>query len=107
VSDRDWLKIIHITDVASAQQRCTVAAMSTTTKGKLTPHQREVYNRILRISRRLSPDVSRYRWVDAGNIGSRGACAKLVAKGWIAERRDYGPRGGEHFQYRPIVEEAS
>jgi hypothetical protein len=78
------------------------------TKGKLTPHQREVYNYIVRVSRRRSeieggPLV--HRWLNEGSIGSRGACAKLVEKGWIECMVGYGPRGGEHRQYRPLISE--
>ncbi len=66
-------------------------------RGKLTPHQREVYERIERISRRISD-----RWVAARSIGSAGACAHLVAKGWIERMVEYGPRGGELYRYRPL-----
>lgn len=85
-----------------------MSTTTTTTKGKLTPHQREVYNRLVRISRRhVGDDSWRYVWVDETSIGSHGACFKLVAKGWIEYCREYGPRGGLHFKYRPIAEEQS
>lgn len=76
----------------------TVAGVSP--PGKLTPHQREVYDRLARMSRRRDPD--RYVWVEGRHVGSAGACAKLIAKGWIESRVEYGPRGGEQLLYRPL-----
>jgi hypothetical protein len=73
--------------------------------GLLTKHQRDVYNDIVRMSRRLRSDGVAYVWVDGQHVGSRGACDKLIAKGWIESRVDRGPRGGEYYSYRPIVEE--
>jgi hypothetical protein len=71
-------------------------------RGKLTKHQREVYDFIVRVSRRRGPD--RYVWINESSIGSRGACNKLVEKGWVESKVEYGPRGGEYFSYRPIVD---
>ena len=79
-----------------------VERLMRTPKGKLTPHQREVYDRIARFSRRGSD-----RWVDARNIGSLGACNKLVEKGWITVDITYGPRGGEQYWYLPTTEESA
>lgn len=75
------------------------------TKGKLTPHQREVYDRLVRISRRPSRDE--YVWVDWRYLGSKGGLAKLVAKGWVEVEVHYGPQGGSHPSYRPLIEEES
>jgi hypothetical protein len=69
-------------------------------KGKLTPHQREVYDAIVRTSRRLND-----HWVEERYIGSKNACDRLIEKGWIMLDIDYGPRGGERRSYRPITEE--
>jgi hypothetical protein len=60
---------------------------------KLTPHQREVLNRLIRRAQ---------RWpVDVRDFGSRGALDKLVDKGWATVEISYGPRGGEIRRYRP------
>ena len=69
-------------------------------KAKLTPNQREVYDRLARISRRRSDP-----WVPAANIGSKNTCARLAEKGWIEIDIHYGPRGGELRYYRPTTEE--
>jgi hypothetical protein len=67
---------------------------------KLTPHQREVFDRLTRVSGRNR------RWVAFRYIGSRGALNKLVSKGYVESLVEYGPRGGERWSFRPI-EEAS
>jgi hypothetical protein len=76
-----------------------MSTSSTPTRGKLTSHQREVYNLIVRLSRRRAGD----RWVSEAYIGSHGACCKLVEKGWIEVQSDTGPRGGTHREYRPVA----
>jgi hypothetical protein len=54
----------------------------------LTQHQREVFGRIQRLTRRNPTAES--------NIGSRGAVEKLIDKGYVeVVRVEYGPRGGE------------
>jgi len=61
---------------------------------RLTPHQREVYDRIVRFTRNR-PHVT------AANIGSRMACEHLAEKGYIAiVALRPGPRGGERIAYR-------
>jgi hypothetical protein len=74
-----------------------VERIVTKPRGKLTPHQREVYGRIERLSRGGT------RWVAGENIGSLGACNHLYAKGWITVDIQYGPRGGERPMYRPTM----
>ena len=63
---------------------------------KLTPHQREVYDRMMRIGNREG-------WVQFKWLGSRGACNKLVAKGYAEHRFTYGKGGGEHSWYRALA----
>lgn len=43
---------------------------------RLTPHQREVYERIVK-------KAARTGWADARDIGSRGAVSHLVEKGYV------------------------
>lgn len=59
----------------------------TTTNPPLTPHQREVFKRITRLTK--------HHPTYEGNIGSRGAVDRLIEKGYV-EVVDvkYGPRGG-------------
>lgn len=58
------------------------------TRPALTPHQREVFKRIERLTRRHPTYES--------NVGSRGAVDKLIDKGYvIVAKIEYGPRGGE------------
>jgi hypothetical protein len=76
-------------------------------RGLLTKHQREVYEDILKLSRRLASDGFMFRWVDGGHVGSRGACDKLVEKGYIEVQIQRGPRGGEYPLYRPIVDSST
>lgn len=64
---------------------------------RLTPHQREVLQRLTRLS------GSRRRWVAVALIGSRIGCEHLVAKGRAERLVEYGPRGGELVSYRPVV----
>lgn len=61
---------------------------------KLTPHQREVFDRIARFTR----DGDHF--VHEQNIGCHGACWRLVRKGYVEAARVSGPRGGEHWYYR-------
>lgn len=63
---------------------------------RLTPHQQEVLDRIGRLS---GTDGC---WVSERAIGSHGACWKLVTKGYLEAATEVGPRGGEHYYYRPI-----
>lgn len=63
---------------------------------RLTRHQREVLDRLTRLSRDG-------RWVEYKYIGSRGAIAKLVEKGYVERSVRYGPRGGQHHVCRPTV----
>lgn len=65
----------------------------------LTPHQREVCQRLARLS------GPQRRWVELQFIGSFGACTKLVTKGWAEHRIESGPRGGEVHSFR-ITERA-
>jgi len=87
--------LLEIPDPRGAQAPSLVAVEA---KGRLTPHQREVYNRLARISRR-----QRDPWVPAAFIGSKNACDRLAEKGWIEIDITYGPRGGELRHYRPVV----
>lgn len=70
-------------------------------RGKLTPHQREVHQRLFRRSARGAVGV--YSWVPVEEIGSRTALKHLVRKGWAEERVEYGPRGGERLSYKVVV----
>lgn len=64
---------------------------------KLTPHQANTLGRLRSYSRHEG------RWVPLHIIGSKGALDKLVEKG-LAERHELrGPRGGTHYQYRPLL----
>jgi hypothetical protein len=65
---------------------------------RLTPHQRDVLRDLERVSERL--DV-RGSWVGLDVIGSRAGLDHLVDKGYAERRMTYGPRGGEHPEYRP------
>lgn len=76
--------------------------MSVTKLGRLTPHQRRVYDRLERFFlRRLG---SRDPWVPLDKVGSRGALEHCVVKGWARRQVTLGPRGGEHLSYRPTPE---
>jgi hypothetical protein len=68
--------------------------MSTTTAlPRLTPHQREVFERVARTIGRGAPATS-------DRIGSKGALAHLVHKGYLAEQVAFvGPRGGITYRY--------
>ena len=63
------------------------------TRPKLTPHQRETLALIRRYRARLG------RPVPAEMVGSRGAVAKLEAKGYVivTERLARGPQGGRRY----------
>jgi hypothetical protein len=71
---------------------------TTATRPRLTPHQREVYARIVRQSRYNGHAL-------AENVGSRGAVEHLVEKGYVRKVLAYtGPRGGEFHHLHPLVE---
>lgn len=70
-------------------------------KPRLTSHQREVLARLRKRSE-TSGRVGQGGWVRADVIGSAGACAHLVDKGYVERKEESGPRGGEHHYYRPI-----
>lgn len=61
----------------------------------MTPHQREVYNRLVRYS---GPSLM---WVNERWIGSHTALWHLLEKGHVDAREVRGRRGGSHFYYRP------
>lgn len=66
----------------------------------LTPHQLEVLVRVHRYSARsgfLQP-------VDERNVGSKGALAHLMQKGYIEiVKVEHGPRGGETRFFQPTA----
>lgn len=66
--------------------------MTRPVRKQLTPHQREVFERIRRRSE--AGLVSRSQL-----IGCRGACQHLVEKGWITETEVRGPLGGTTWVY--------
>lgn len=69
---------------------------------RLTPHQREVYERIIH---RYSFPWCKANGVPAAQIGSRGAIDHLIHKGYVeVQRTEYGPRGGERQFLRPVIE---
>jgi hypothetical protein len=63
---------------------------------RLTPHQRELLDRIGLHSG--TGDC----WVYERAVGSHWGCWKLVAKGYLEVATVVGPRGGKHYYYRPI-----
>lgn len=64
---------------------------------RLTPHQTEVHARLTRIYQRIGQPVR------ADEIGSRGAIAHLMAKGYVEEVGELvGPRGGLTPLYVPL-----
>ena len=67
---------------------------------KLTPHQKTILAMLTRMS-----DNGR-RWVPLSNIGNKGACGHLVAKGYAERLEETGPRGGRLFSYRTMVGDA-
>lgn len=69
---------------------------TTTTRKRLTPHQREVFTRIERQTR------SPRGYARSEVIGSRGACQHLEAKGYITVEEVSGPRGGTTYLYRAV-----
>lgn len=80
----------------------------TATRKRLTPHQSEVLERLTATSTRLARGMrygmTRFAWVEQSAIGSVGALAHLVEKGYIEQRQDVGPRGGRSWSYRPVAE---
>jgi hypothetical protein len=66
----------------------------TSTKKRLTPHQKEVYGRLQRLSGNGN------RWVPSTLIRCVGACEHLVDKGYALREERSGPRGGTHYFYR-------
>lgn len=65
-------------------------------KPRLTQHQREVHDRLTRLSR-----WRRNGWVRGDDIGSPGALARLVDKGYAERTTTQGPRGGAIAWFRP------
>lgn len=63
---------------------------------RLTPHQREVYDRLARQSH-----GGQY-WVFGTWFGCVGALDRLVAKGRAERALMFGPRGGWLYYYRVI-----
>jgi len=66
---------------------------------RLTRHQRLVLSDVIRRSHGQPG-----RWVQGRDIGSPGALAHLVAKGYLSVQVSYGPRGGEYRAYRLAAE---
>jgi hypothetical protein len=62
--------------------------------GRLTAHQKAVYDRLVRLSRQG------IRWVPERNLGSHSALWHLINKGYAEARESIGPRGGVHYEYR-------
>lgn len=62
---------------------------------RLTPNQKSVLARLVRMSGRTG------RWVSASACGQRCALEHIARKGYADERIEYGPRGGEHRFYLP------
>ena len=70
-----------------------------TARPRLTPHQREVYARIVRLAAHRAGSVA------AGDIGSAGAVAHLVEKGYVTKTHvATGPRGREFFRLSPRLD---
>lgn len=65
-------------------------------RAALTSHQRELFERLVRLS---GPG---HRAVASANIGSRGGMEHLVRKGYVEESTVYGPRGGRTYTYLPL-----
>lgn len=78
---------------------------------RLTTHQSEVFARLERVSVPTvtlehedgHTEVLQRRWIDSRRIGSAGALDHLVAKGYAERREVRGPRGGYHYEYRPVT----
>jgi hypothetical protein len=64
---------------------------------RLTPHQREVFERIERQTR------SPRGFARSEMIGSRGACQHLQEKGYITVTEVIGPRGGTTYTYQAVT----
>lgn len=62
---------------------------------RLTPHQRAVLGTVQRYASRTVDG-----WVRGSDVGSAGALAHLVRKGYLVRRTDIGPRGGQMHFYR-------
>jgi hypothetical protein len=68
----------------------------TGTRKRLTPHQKEVFDRLSRLSRDGTRPVAE------SNIGSKSALGHLRAKGYIhVAYTEHGPRGGEYRFWLP------
>ena len=68
---------------------------------RLTPHQREVYDRL---SRRAAFPTAIHNdsYVHESSIGSKGALWHLVDKNYAVAREIIGPRGGTRYAFRPV-----
>jgi hypothetical protein len=71
-------------------------------KARLTRHQREVYDSLLRRSR-YDKASGQWTWVRLEDIGSKAGLDHLVDKGYALRDFTVGPRGGRHFVYRPAA----
>lgn len=67
------------------------------TRQPLTSHQREVFNRIVRLYNRLGQHP-----FPQASIGSLGACYHLRKKGYINLIESSGPRGGVLYDIEVI-----
>lgn len=71
------------------------------TRPRLTPHQNEVYLRLIRHATRAG---SATRHVRESEIGSFGALRKLEAKGYaVIAYTEIGPRGGVTYYWLPVL----
>jgi hypothetical protein len=68
--------------------------VNVTKRARLTPHQREVYDRIVRFAARTG-------YINAKFIGSRGAVEHLTAKGYVRLGEE-GRLGSMHCVIHPI-----
>lgn len=81
-------------------------------KARLTSHQAEVFGRLERHSTPVvslehedgTVEVLKRKWIDSRQIGSGGALDHIVAKGYAERREVRGPRGGYHYEYRPLTD---
>lgn len=65
-------------------------------QAELTPKERHVFNRIMRLCARHEGGT-----VEAGRIGAHATCESLASKGCIlVELSRIGPKGGRYYRYR-------